>query len=213
MGPYLRCCAGHAWLLGAACMILGHFSGPAAAADAADSTKLAELQTELDGFVKDYNDLFPARGVWLSVVYTREQFPGMKWKQIQKFAGVFNKTPRGDYEQLGTCESDFYNGNQNYRTDERTVHRLTIENGRVVLYSAYNQINGQRNEYGPSAVTRLGNSIAFREISTSTQDTSWEMSTFYRKRDGQLTSSRHWKNAPWFEHFTAIDPPLAEKPE
>ena len=182
----------------------------AVGADAATAVP-SERQAELAAFLKDYNDLFPPTGVWLSGQFTRPN--PYRFDQSQKFTGNFQKTPEGNYEQPGSCESEWFtNGvSQGAREVETTTHKLTVENGKVVIYAIHVTQAGQRNVYGPSNVAREGNAIVFRDVNPAgVSGGNWVQSTFFRKRDGTLGSTRHW-NADYFDDWVASDPPAADR--
>lgn len=167
------------------------------------SSALADLEL----FATELNQLFPPTGIWLALGYSR---PGFEWRseQVQKFTSNFQKTPEGNYEKPGFCETEWFsNGNSNGKTIETTIHRLTIEKDKVVLYAIHVGPTGTRNVYGPSPLAREGNALVFRDMNPgAVAGGNWIQSTFYRKRDGTLGSTRHW-NAPYVDVWISQDPP------
>ena len=178
--------------------------------NAGDPQNEADARTELDLVATELNQLFPPSGIWLSGKFRRP----VPWHfaQAQKFTGNFQKTPEGNYEQPGFCDSQWFtNGEPGGKSTDTTVHRLTVENGKVVLYAIHVGPGGTRNVYGPSDVAREGNSIVFRDMNpAAVSGGNWVQSTFFRKRDGTLGSTRHW-NADYFDDWVASDPPAAEQ--
>jgi len=174
----------------------------------------AESQAQLESFAHDYNELFPASGISLRTSYSRPGYERWTTKQAQRFTGNLQKTAEGAYEQLGFCDTEqFDTGNSSGMYVESTIHRLSIENGKIALHAIHLGPNNNRNVYGPSAVDRLGNGLVFKEASPAgVAIGNWVQSTFFRSRDGHLGSVRHW-NAPYVDVWTPEDPPLAEKPQ
>ena len=182
-------------------------TGPADVPDP-QSESMARMQLELTA--SELNQLFPPKGVWLSGQFRRPN--PYRFDQAQKFTGNFQKTPEGDYEQPGFCEQEWFTNGQGSGKDvETTTHKLTVENGKVVVYAIHVNQAGQRNVYGPSNVAREGNAIVFRDMNpAAVSGGNWVQSTFFRKRDGTLGSTRHW-NADYFDDWVASDPPAADK--
>lgn len=184
---------------------------------AADTdTPMAATPELLAQVASDLNELFPDPTTTLVVEWDRDDFEQYHWKQIQRIRGRFEKTPTGDFEQVGSCESYYYtNKKLTHTVVEDTIQRLTIEKGKLITYAIYTDRNGQQKTYGPSLVVQVGGGIQFREISPNLADFTWESTSFYRKRDGTLGSSRYWKNVKYFEEWQVVDDAAApaEKPE
>jgi len=156
---------------------------PGLAADSAVPAPGDARNDPIDQVAKDFNDLFPAKGIWLFTQYSRPGYEQYSTKQWQKFTNNFQKTPEGDYEQAGFCETEFFdNGAARPKYIETTVHRFSVENSKVVLYAIHADSNGGRNVYGPSSVERLGNGMAFKEISPTVAVGNWTFTTFFRTR-------------------------------
>lgn len=165
-----------------------------------------EDQARLAQVAADLNELFPEPKTTLVVEWDRAGFEQYHWKQIQRIRGQFEKRPTGDYEQVGTCESYYYNNKQLTHTSiEDTIQRLTVEKGQLITYAIYTDRNGRQNIYGPSAIVHVGGGIQFREVKPNLADFTWESTSFYRKRDGTLGSSRYWKKVPYFEEWQVVD--------
>ena len=173
-----------------------------------DPARANAARAELELFAAEINQLFPPSGVWLSLSYSRPGFEQFRIEQAQKFTSNFHKTPEGNFEKPGFCETEWFkNGKSSIRIIETTIHRLTVENDRVVLYAIHAEVGGGRNVYGPSPVAREGNALVFRDINPAmVPGGNWIQSTFYRKRDGTLGSTRHW-NAPYVDVWITQDPP------
>ena len=166
---------------------------------------------ELDMVATDFNDLFPAHGIWLYTEYSRPGYEQYRTKQWQKFVGNFQKTAAGTYEQAGFCETEFFeNGTSRNKSIDTTIHRFSVDNGKVMLRAIHINARGDQNIYGPSNVLRLGNGMEFQETSPMVAGGNWTFSTFYRTRDGHLSSTRHW-NAPYIDTWSIEQPPGQEK--
>lgn len=166
-------------------------AGAAAAPAPATTAASGETRQELEEFVGDYNDLFPAAGIKLSTTYERSWIEGQRFTEIQQFTGNFRRVAPDTYEQYGNFEKlTFADDQLKGMFKSKLIHRLMIENGKIALYAIYTDSNGNSNEFGPTDIQRLGNCIAFHDSILS--PTEFDSSRFYRHRDGSLGSSRHW---------------------
>ena len=185
-------------LCGTQACTLGADTSPAETSTA-DAQLLAQVAA-------DMNELFPNPTTTLVTEWDRAGFEQYHWKQIQRIRGKFEKTATGDYEQVGTCESFFYSNKQlDNKSIDDTIQRLTVENGKLITYAIYTDQRGTQKIYGPSLLVPVGGGIQFREISPNLADFTWESTSFYRKRDGTLGSSRYWKNVPYFEEWQVVE--------
>jgi len=155
---------------------------------AQDASRTPELQAELDQLAKDFNTMYHGRTPTVVVL------DGKRVWQKQTFLGLYEKTPEGDYLQRNTCETGPNSSFGPAGTDDGE-QRLTIENGRIVIYATYKPKNSPAWSGPPAGVERLGNGIIFRDI-TGVGVGGWASNDFFITRSGRHGSLRTFKGQP-----------------
>lgn len=165
--------------------------------NAAGSDANSELRQQLDEIAADFNLLFSRPKV--AIVTDSARF-----KQRQTFLGPYVKLANGDWEQRNICDTAATRTGS--ATTQTAVQRLTIEQGKIVVYATYTSANGSSEVYGPSAVERRTSAIVFRDTDESWPG-AWEATEFFMQPNGTVGSLRRWKGQPENnDEWVEVDP-------